>query len=971
MNLHFFIKHTVVLAVFLYTASLCADALDRNAWTLSASSNAAQLNNAIDNSISTRWDSATPQSPGQYIQIDFGQQETIDAIELSNEGSDQDYFRGYAVYTSNNGNFEGNPIATGEGSGDTTSINFAPTTARYLRIEQTGTDDFFWLSIHDIQVNESDISVTESLNRSTWSLSGSTNSADLNNAIDGNTGSRWTTTQQTQEPGQYFQIDLGSSTSFDNIVIDSAASPNDEPASYAVFTSNNANNFGSPITSGSGASSGVTNIEFNSTNARYIRIEQQGSKPANWWSIHEINIYSTSGEVPIEVPVTPIAPTGDECNSTQQCKNIYGSIADDCRDSQSNNSVCYCGAEACYLSVGGFPTPTPLPTVVATPVPVTTPAPVPTAAPTSNPIEITGDCNVSGELRQWHRVELLCEGPNASETNDETFTDFRFDVTFSRGNESITVPGHFAADGQAADTNANSGNQWRAYFSPPNTGTWNYTVSFRSGNNVAISDANGTSVSGIDNAGGSFNVAASNASGRDMRARGLLQHRSGERYLRHAGDDSIFIQGGMDSPENIFGYSEFDNTTKQDDAGSCKGILHDFDPHEDDWNSGDPTWDGGKGRSLIGLVNYIAERGVNSVYIMMNTVSSDGCDAHPWVTYNSSGNEKAFDVSKLDQWERVLSHMTEKGLMIHAMTQETENDQLLNNGNLGDERRLYYRELISRFAHHPALQWNLGEENSNTTNQRRDYSDYIKATDPYDHPIKMHTYPNDYDEYEGLLGHSTFDGATIQVSSISENENADGNGVYGLATEWLERSGDDGVQWVVTFTEASGGQAPTPNEDVTDRQRIYWMWASVMSGGGGFEWYLKNDGSGHAYDLAVENLREFDQHWEQSGYLARFFRDTLQGEYGIDLQNMQQNNNVTSTDSDWVLSDSGEAYLIYLREGGTTNINLPNNATYRALWFNPRTGQQTDGGTFVGPGNRSIGNPPSQTNSDWAVLITQ
>ena len=83
----------------------------------------------------------------------------------------------------------------------------------------------------------------------------------------------------------------------------------------------------------------------------------------------------------------------------------------------------------------------------------------------------------------------------------------------------------------------------------------------------------------------------------------------------------------------------------------------------------------------------------------MMTANGDGCDAHPWTEY--SGNRRAFDVSKLDQWEMALSHMTRKGMMIHAMTQETENDQLLNGGNLGFERQLYYRELISRFAHHP------------------------------------------------------------------------------------------------------------------------------------------------------------------------------------------------------------------------------------------------------------------------------
>ncbi|MEO1595646.1 MAG: DUF5060 domain-containing protein [Pseudomonadota bacterium] len=580
-----------------------------------------------------------------------------------------------------------------------------------------------------------------------------------------------------------------------------------------------------------------------------------------------------------------------------------------------------------------------------------------------------GDCAVAGDLRQWHRVTLTCTGYAANESDEATFVDHRLNVTFTQGNRTLTVPGHFAADGNAADSGAESGDQWRAYFSPPTTGSWSYDVSFRTGPEIAVSaDANaGTAIPGIDAANGSFSVSASPAPATDLRTRGLLEHRDGERYLRFAGDGTVFIEGGMDSPENIFGYSEFDNTTKFSDANSCKGILHDFAPHAGDWQSGDPQWANNRGRSLVGLVNYIASTGVNAIYIMANTVRGDGCDAHPWVVYNADGTEKRFDVSKLDQWERVLTHMTANGILIHLMTQETENDQLLNGGDLGLERQLYYRELISRFGHHPALQWNLGEENTNTAEQQRAFADFIRATDPYDHPVFMHTYPGEQDRYNALLGHESFDGPTIQFGGISTSATGN-NGVYGTTVNWLEASTNAGKPWVVTFTEASGNQAPTPNTAVTSRQRVFWMWASVMGGGGGFEWYLKNQGSGHAYDLAVEDLREFDAHWQQSGHLVRFFRDHLQAELGVDLQALTPNNAVTNTSSDWVLSGS-DTHLVFLREGGTTEINLPDARAYTVQWFNPRSGELTTGDVLQGPGNQNIGTAPSQSAEDWAVVV--
>ena len=68
---------------------------------------------------------------------------------------------------------------------------------------------------------------------------------------------------------------------------------------------------------------------------------------------------------------------------------------------------------------------------------------------------------ITGELKQWHKVTLTLDGPQASETDNEPnpFTDYRMDVTFTHesGSPSYKVPGYFAADGNAAETSASSG----------------------------------------------------------------------------------------------------------------------------------------------------------------------------------------------------------------------------------------------------------------------------------------------------------------------------------------------------------------------------------------------------------------------------------------------------------------------------------------------------------------------------------
>ncbi|MBE0655050.1 MAG: DUF5060 domain-containing protein, partial [Bacteroidales bacterium] len=93
--------------------------------------------------------------------------------------------------------------------------------------------------------------------------------------------------------------------------------------------------------------------------------------------------------------------------------------------------------------------------------------------------------SISGELMKWHRVVLSFDGPETSEDAAENpFLNYRMVVRFTSGNILVDVPGYFAADGNAAETGATSGNQWRVNFSPIATGTWNFEVFFHRGQNI-------------------------------------------------------------------------------------------------------------------------------------------------------------------------------------------------------------------------------------------------------------------------------------------------------------------------------------------------------------------------------------------------------------------------------------------------------------------------------------------------------
>ena len=68
-----------------------------------------------------------------------------------------------------------------------------------------------------------------------------------------------------------------------------------------------------------------------------------------------------------------------------------------------------------------------------------------------------------------------------------------------------------------------------------------------------------------------------------------------------------FIKAGTDSPETLLGTADFDGTT----AHRADVPLKTWAPHVRDWRPGDPTWKGGKGKGLIGALNYLAGRGAN------------------------------------------------------------------------------------------------------------------------------------------------------------------------------------------------------------------------------------------------------------------------------------------------------------------------------------------------------------------------
>jgi len=578
------------------------------------------------------------------------------------------------------------------------------------------------------------------------------------------------------------------------------------------------------------------------------------------------------------------------------------------------------------------------------------------------------DAQLVGLGRKWHKLSLSFSHSDElfEDGSPNPFTDFRLQTTFfhPKSGRILTVPGFFAADGDAAETGATSGKIWMTNFVPDQAGTWYYLASFRTGPDVSIDldPAAGTPIS-FDGANGKFAVLPADPDASGFLAKGRLEYVGGH-HLRFAETHEYFLKSGADSPENFLGYYEFDGTSDQGgsindlNTGGYQDGLHHFDAHLGDYvDRGVPLWQGDKGRRIFGAIDYLASQGVNSLYALSyNVDGGDGREVWPWIT---TFQKRRFDVSKLAQWERVVDHMTAAGVAWHVVTQETENDRVLDLGELGPLRKLYYRELIARFGHALGLFWNLGEENNNTLDQRRAFADYIHAVDPWDHPIALHNHAGSApSEFGPLLGTHlelvSFQGTPAEANATTQ--------------DLVRDSASAGRPWVVNYDEqnpANDGVVPDADDFWHDSIRKSALWPNLMAHGGGCEWYF-----GYAHpnsDLDCEDFRSRENMWQLTSRAIELFQSELP------FAQMESADLLGTGAGVRVLAARGWVYALYLPEGGPASIDLESNPeVYRVRWFDARNGgslQQGSVTSISGPGVQSIGTPPGA--GDWLALVVR
>ena len=417
------------------------------------------------------------------------------------------------------------------------------------------------------------------------------------------------------------------------------------------------------------------------------------------------------------------------------------------------------------------------------------------------------------------------------------------------------------------------------------------------------------------------------------------------------------------------------------------GFQKAWESHAQDFDKSAQSyvWKENKGKNLLGAINYLASEELNVFSFLTFNVDGDDRNIFPhllkvpvqeYETYASVKKNKEawetmfhktrFDVSKLEQWERVFEYAETKGMFLHFKTHETETDHLMDKGVFGTEGKLYYRELIARFGHHLSLNWNLGEENNQPIEEVLKAADYVSKLDAYNSHLVIHTFPNKDDRYEELIGdQSPLTGASLQLSHPEFND------VHPRVLKWREKSNATGRAWAIAVDEPGKAKiALLPDDEDPEHNfaRSRAMWGTLMAGGYGVEWYF-----GYASpnsDLTCQDFRSRDLFWDQNRYALHFFNKY------IPFWDMEPNDSLTLDDVSYCIAKEDEIYVVYT-EANADKIKLnigTSNKLFMVKWFDPRNGGDLQNGSKTSvkaEGIVALGRPPSEIEKDWVILVEQ
>jgi hypothetical protein len=243
--------------------------------------------NVTDSDPTTRWSSAF--SDPQWVQADLGATYNLNHVSLNWEASAAS---AYQIQTSTNGT-TWSTVATKTG-GTSEHVDFAVSgAARYVRVNGTARQSTYGYSLYDLKVWSTDGGSTTppptatllSQGHPATASSSENTSFTASNAVDGNTGTRWSSA--FSDP-QWVQVDLGATHAISQVVLNWEAA---YATAYQIQTSNDGSTW-TTISSTTTGTGGVQTLNVTGS-GRYVRMNGTARATQYGYSLWEFGVYGT------------------------------------------------------------------------------------------------------------------------------------------------------------------------------------------------------------------------------------------------------------------------------------------------------------------------------------------------------------------------------------------------------------------------------------------------------------------------------------------------------------------------------------------------------------------------------------------------------------------------------------------------------------------------------------------------------
>jgi CubicO group peptidase (beta-lactamase class C family) len=494
-----------------------------------------------------------------------------------------------------------------------------------------------------------------------------------------------------------------------------------------------------------------------------------------------------------------------------------------------------------------------------------------------------------GPFARWAKIEIVLTGPAAQGRGQPNPFSIVLDVLFSSpAGKTHSVPGFYDGDGRGGL----DGDVWKVRFSADETGAWTFRAR--------------SAEPRLDGVSGSFTVVAPPPEAPPFYRWGRLEH-AGSRYLKFR-DGPHWLKAGCDDPENFLGrFAHYDTPAERRAA-----------------------------------VDYLAERGVNSLYIMTHTLDGDHRDVWPWLGDTPEeakvhgGKDARFDLVRLEEWRELFEHLQAKGVVPYLVLED-------DSAWKGYDHERYYREMVARFGYLPALLFNIGEEaNENYPLARAlALAGLLQRLDPFQHPRGIHNVNQPDDAY---VDAPQVDFTAIQTGDPSRRAGRELALKHNqLAGDWLRRC------------EARGRRPLMVGFDEGRPELDRAAWWSAYLGGAGWE--------AHVLPPYDRPLAAWEPVWTELGG-ARAFLESMP------FWGMAPANALVKEGEAFCLARPGVTYALYLPSGGGIAVELAPGVEYEFAWWNPVNGR---GGGFQGAGRIPGGEQrfTAPASGDWALRIVK